>query len=125
MMFHFVVTVLAIENDWVFLSFFVFFCFHAFHVSCFHVVEKKRKKECCVPTDGALPWSLPIVADSWDRLTEVTVYPCNTEKQTFEIDLGRRVYSRLKNTCWFVAYLITELGSSFGGQQVLVLLLIP
>lgn len=51
MMFHFVVTVLAIENDWVFLSFFVFFCFHAFHVSCFHVVEKKKEKRVLC-TDG-------------------------------------------------------------------------
>ena len=30
--------------------------------------------------DGwGVPWSLPMVADSWDRLNEVSVHPCNTK----------------------------------------------
>ncbi len=61
-MFHFVVTVLAIENDRFFFS----------SILCVCV--------CVLCRDGwGVPWSLPIVADSWDRLTEISVYPYNTE----------------------------------------------
>ena len=56
-------------NYFTFFFFFYFFFFKHFCVCVFLYVV----------TDGAYPWSLPIVADSWDRLAEVSVHPCNTK----------------------------------------------
>ena len=53
-----------------FLFFFFVFCFHAFHASCFLVVEKEKEKRVLCADGWSVPRSLPIVADSWDRLTE-------------------------------------------------------